>query len=525
MRRTLLSGMKCPMVTQRHASARSRALTTRRSTVAPSISSWRRVARPATAAAARPEARRSDREQRHRRRGAPLHRSHDRPVSFDATRRDTTCVVGARRRRGARVAKRRSSRRRAAAAAPQRSTALHVRAALSASSASGCRCSARRLRVDTTSRWSWRSTRSQLQPIVPRAPDGGASVLDVHVRCAAGVRPQPRRFRSGTRDRAVVRDRRRRVPTGDDAVARPRVSAGGTSAAPLADARKCEHTEHRRLAACAGRNGGIDTVPLPVTSGGLSLCGKHAIGPDLAAAMAAVRRHHRRVPGGGVRAGRPLARTTCAWLHDHVGGERRVVPHPRPARTDARARPSRSSPSWSRRLDDGEHLLMHCAAGIGRTGTMAACLLMRAGHALPTMRSHWSPLHRPMAGPEVGPQLDLVNAWAARRGRPESVSKCASRDLLRHAHRPGFLHQLAQLLLVDRGEPHDHPVVPHVALARGSRNLCGSLVDQSRRAAPSGTRSPSSVSSRLNATNTMRPTRNFTRSRTTTSYDTLEPGR
>ena len=35
-----------------------------------------------------------------------------------------------------------------------------------------------------------------------------------------------------------------------------------------------------------GRHGGIDTVPLPSTNGGLSLCGKHAIGPDHLAAMA-----------------------------------------------------------------------------------------------------------------------------------------------------------------------------------------------------------------------------------------------
>lgn len=66
-----------------------------------------------------------------------------------------------------------------------------------------------------------------------------------------------------------------------------------------------------------------------------------------------------------------------------------------------------------RRLDDGEHLLMHCAAGIGRTGTMAVCLLMELGMAQPTAQALVA-THRPMAGPEVGAQIDLVTAWAAR---------------------------------------------------------------------------------------------------------------
>jgi protein-tyrosine phosphatase len=64
------------------------------------------------------------------------------------------------------------------------------------------------------------------------------------------------------------------------------------------------------------------------------------------------------------------------------------------------------------RLDLGEHLLMHCAAGIGRAGTLAACILVQLGmgvdDALMLVRSS-----RPMAGPEVGPQLDLVTAVAA----------------------------------------------------------------------------------------------------------------
>ena len=39
-----------------------------------------------------------------------------------------------------------------------------------------------------------------------------------------------------------------------------------------------------------GRDGGIDTLTLPVPTGGISMCGKHAIGPDPAAAIARWRR-------------------------------------------------------------------------------------------------------------------------------------------------------------------------------------------------------------------------------------------
>jgi protein-tyrosine phosphatase len=63
------------------------------------------------------------------------------------------------------------------------------------------------------------------------------------------------------------------------------------------------------------------------------------------------------------------------------------------------------------RLVAGEHLLMHCAAGIGRTGTLAACILVQQGMTVDDALSRVR-LSRPMAGPEVGPQLDLVRAVA-----------------------------------------------------------------------------------------------------------------
>ena len=63
------------------------------------------------------------------------------------------------------------------------------------------------------------------------------------------------------------------------------------------------------------------------------------------------------------------------------------------------------------RLQHGETVVVHCAAGIGRAGTTAVALLMLLGAdidaALATVRAN-----RPMAGPEVGSQLDLITALA-----------------------------------------------------------------------------------------------------------------
>jgi protein-tyrosine phosphatase len=65
------------------------------------------------------------------------------------------------------------------------------------------------------------------------------------------------------------------------------------------------------------------------------------------------------------------------------------------------------------RLDRGDTVLMHCGGGIGRTGTMAAALLITMGmssaDAIALVGSS-----RPMAGPEVGAQTALLEALARR---------------------------------------------------------------------------------------------------------------
>lgn len=164
------------------------------------------------------------------------------------------------------------------------------------------------------------------------------------------------------------------------------------------------------------RHGGIDELPLPVGPGRLWLCGKHAIGPDHTSAIA--------------ETGADLVVCLCErpelidrypayvqWLELQSRPEGQAVWFPIPdlhAPGLDRVRPF---------LDDlaehvlaGRSLLMHCGAGIGRTGTMAAALLMHMGipheDALSTVASA-----RPMAGPEVGAQTQLLALLASASKR------------------------------------------------------------------------------------------------------------
>ncbi len=165
------------------------------------------------------------------------------------------------------------------------------------------------------------------------------------------------------------------------------------------------------------RDGAIDPIGLPDgVEGSLWLCGKHAIAPHVSETEA----------------------PTSPWLTIVCLTERHELADRYPeyvawlkARSAARDRaiwlpiPDLSAPpldamvdlvdAIASRLRAGEDVLVHCAAGLGRAGTTAACVLIRLGlgtdEALAVVARD-----RPGAGPERGSQRELVTAMATITG-------------------------------------------------------------------------------------------------------------
>lgn len=159
------------------------------------------------------------------------------------------------------------------------------------------------------------------------------------------------------------------------------------------------------------RHGGIDELPLPEGPGRLWLCGKHAVGPDHEALMAEV--------------GADLIVCLCEpaelaerypgyvdWLSAQRRPGGRAIWFPIP---DLHAPPADRARPFLGELRDrvrlGRRLLMHCGAGFGRTGTMAAALLMQMGTSRDDAVAAVAQA-RPAAGPEVGAQADLLEDLA-----------------------------------------------------------------------------------------------------------------
>lgn len=156
-------------------------------------------------------------------------------------------------------------------------------------------------------------------------------------------------------------------------------------------------------------DGGVDRVPVPATAGHLYLCGKHHIAPD---PLAVVER---------------LDIETVVCLnqqHELVGrypdyvqwlasAGSRAIWHPVPdLHAPSLADASRLADEILRRLDNNHNVLIHCGAGVGRAGTMAAAVLVRRGVPLERALAEVADA-RPMAGPEAGAQRSLLEAMTA----------------------------------------------------------------------------------------------------------------
>jgi protein-tyrosine phosphatase len=154
-------------------------------------------------------------------------------------------------------------------------------------------------------------------------------------------------------------------------------------------------------------DGGIHQIPLPMTQGGLWLCGKHYIAPR----VNEIRRE----------LGNP---TVVCLTHRHELVDRYdnyiewlETEHQRDALWfpihDLNAPPLQEGIELIQHIADGLHrnerFVIHCAAGIGRAGTTAVGVLIALGMNIDVAMSHVRS-HRPMAGPEAGSQRDFVIA-------------------------------------------------------------------------------------------------------------------
>jgi len=150
------------------------------------------------------------------------------------------------------------------------------------------------------------------------------------------------------------------------------------------------------------------------------LCGKHVIGPDVEGVVAQVgattvvcltQRHELadRYP------------EYVEWLdrESSTGVEGRAVWHPiHDLSVPATEAFIELVTDLGTRVAAGEVLIVHCAAGLGRAGTVATGVLIDLGMEPADALRHLA-AHRPMAGPEVGAQSALVAAFDEWHRRPQ----------------------------------------------------------------------------------------------------------
>ena len=156
--------------------------------------------------------------------------------------------------------------------------------------------------------------------------------------------------------------------------------------------------------------GGIDQIPLPSDCPGeLWLCGKHVIGLDVEATLSFT------------GADRVVCLTQRHELIDRYPAYVSWLDDNQPSRATWAATPDLGTLSADESLQlyrtltnfvqAGAKLIVHCAAGIGRSGTAAVAILMLLGTEIGEAEDIVA-ANRPMAGPETGPQRKLLENLA-----------------------------------------------------------------------------------------------------------------
>ena len=160
----------------------------------------------------------------------------------------------------------------------------------------------------------------------------------------------------------------------------------------------------------------IDRIPLPSTDGALWLCGRDDIARDPEAAMAyadGATTVACLLPIQEIEGRYP---TYVEWLRANKAG--RVLWFPiRNSRSESADATMPFLRMIVDRLEAGEGVVMHCAFGQGRAGTLAVCLLMMLG-ASPDEALSTVAANRIAAGPVSSSQWALVEdvARALRTG-------------------------------------------------------------------------------------------------------------
>ena len=154
----------------------------------------------------------------------------------------------------------------------------------------------------------------------------------------------------------------------------------------------------------------IDRIPLPRTEGSLWLCGRNDVGPDPEAALRWSDAASTIVCLNHIDELAMRYPNYVEWLRANRAGraiwfpiENFTAPSPGMVMPVLRM--------ITDRLENGEGVVMHCAAGQGRAGTMAVCVLMALGQstgdAVRTVASS-----RVFAGPGNANQWSLVEGIA-----------------------------------------------------------------------------------------------------------------